>query len=100
MNRYKNIGILADENGRRYRRNPIFPVIPAAPDDLYVISTAGDRYDTLALDYYNDPSLWWIIAASNNQGRDSLAVKPGIQLRIPMNTSNVISQYNALNKNR
>ncbi len=100
MDRYKNIGVFTDENNKRYRRNPIFPPITAAPDDLYVITTAGDRYDTLALDYYNDPKLWWIIAGANSQGRDSLAVKPGIQLRIPMNTSEVINQYNLLNKTR
>ena len=99
-NRYKEIGILRSTEGKRYRRNPIFPVVNPSADDIYVITTAGDRYDSLALDYYRDSSLWWIIAAANNQGRDSLVVKPGIQLRIPMNTSNAINLFNALNANR
>ena len=100
MNRYKNIGVLRNSEGVRYRRNVVFPEIPASSEDLYVITVAGDRYDSLALDYYKDSSLWWIIAGANNQGRDSLVVKPGIQLRIPMNTSNAINLFNALNANR
>ena len=100
MNRYKNIGIVKNIEGRKYRRNPIFPIIEATADDLYVITTAGDRYDSLALNYYNDSSLWWIIGSANNQGRVSLVVKPGIQLRIPMNTSSIITQYNELNSTR
>ena len=100
MNRYKNIGILRNSEGVRYRRNEVFPEIPASTEDLYVITVAGDRYDSLALDYYKDSSHSWIIARANNQGRDSLVVKPGIQLRIPMNTSNAINLFNALNANR
>lgn len=99
-NRYKEIGILTSVEGKKYRRNPIFPIINPSPDDIYVITTAGDRYDSIALDYYNDSSLWWIIAAANNTGRDSLVVKPGIQLRIPANTTNIINQYNDLNSTR
>ena len=100
MNRYRDIGVFTDEDGKRYKRNPIFTNIPASSNDLYVITTAGDRYDTLALDYYGDPTLWWIIAGANSQGRDSLAVKPGIQLRIPGDTSDVINQYKLLNNTR
>lgn len=100
MNRYKNIDVLETREGRKYRRNTIFPQIKRTSSDIYVISTAGDRYDTLALAYYNDSSLWWIIASSNNQNKDSLAVKPGVQLRIPMNIESILQEYNELNSER
>ena len=65
-----------------------------------VILSERQRLDQLAGDRYGDSSLWWIIAAANNTGRDSLVVKPGIQLRIPANTTNIINQYNDLNSTR
>lgn len=100
MNRYNTIGILQSSEGKRYRKNVIFPTIQPTSNDIYVITTAGDRYDTLALDYYNDSTLWWIIASANGRNKDSLVVTPGVQMRIPSNTDDVIEQYNKLNADR
>ena len=100
MRRYNNIPIIKSPDGKRIYKNVRYPEIPRSFDDIYVYTTIGDRFDTLAQQYYDDSSLWWIIASANNQGRDSLVVKPGIQLRIPMNTSNAINLFNALNANR
>lgn len=100
MNRYREIGLFQTSEGKRYRRNVIFPEIKNTSNDIYVITTAGDRYDTLALDYYNDSTLWWIIAAANNRNKDSLAVQPGVQMRIPMDKDSVIEEYNKLNADR
>jgi len=95
----KNIE-LKSEQGRRYRINSIYPTIPATANDTYIITTGGDRYDALALQFYKDSKLWWIIAAANNSKKDSLAVEPGIQLRIPANPSAAVSEYNRLNRIR
>lgn len=100
MNRYNDIPILADEQGVLYSRNVIFPIVKPSSSDIYVISTAGDRFDTLALEYYQDPGLWWIIAGINNIKKDSLTIKPGVQLRIPMNIENIISEYIEVNSER
>jgi len=100
MNRYRNIKIKKDTEGIRYYRNAIFPEIPLSSDDIYAITTAGDRYDTLALQFYNNASLWWIIAGANNFKKDSLNVTPGVQIRIPADPSNVINLYNKLNNER
>ena len=91
---------LKTEGGRRYRLNSIYPTVPPSANDTYIITTGGDRYDTLALQFYKDSTLWWIIAAANNSKKDSLAVEPGIQLRIPANPSAAVSEYNRLNKVR
>lgn len=100
MSRYNNIDSSITERGVRYRSNPIYPSIPPTEDDIYIITSIGDRYDTLALQFYKDSSLWWIIAAANNHQRASLAVTPGVQLRIPADKSNAIKLYNEVNSTR
>ena len=100
MNRYKRIEVRKDSEGKRYLRNVIFPEIPLSSDDIYAITTAGDRYDTLALQFYNNASLWWIIAGANSYKKDSLVVPPGVQIRIPADPFNVINLYNKLNDER
>jgi hypothetical protein len=98
MNRYQNIQELKSPSGKTYRRNVIYPEVPLSEKDYYVITTAGDRYDTLAQQFYNDYSLWWIIAAANNSERASLVVEPGVQLRIPTDIENIINKFNSTNK--
>ena len=100
MNRYKTIDRLPKNEGGTYTRNIIFPEIKPQFSDIYIISTAGDRYDTLASQYYKDSTLWWIIAGVNNSKKDSLVVEPGIQLRIPTNTLEVLQTFEALNSKR
>lgn len=100
MNRYIDIEIVESEEGKRYRKNPIYPNIPVSVEDFYIISTVGDRYDTLALRFYGDSKLWWIIASANNFNKASLVVEPGIQLRIPANSTQAIEAYNNLNTTR
>tara|TARA_A100001201_G_C4073489_1_gene196559 strand:+ start:246 stop:551 length:306 start_codon:yes stop_codon:yes gene_type:complete len=98
--RYLKNTELKTEGGRKYKINSIYPEITATANDTYIITTGGDRYDTLALQFYKDSKLWWIIAAANNSKKDSLAVEPGIQLRIPANPSAAVSEYNRLNEIR
>ena len=43
--RYSNIDSLLTSGGKRYRKNAIYPTIPQSPDDTYIITTGGDRYD-------------------------------------------------------
>ena len=100
MNRYKDIKTLKNSQGFRYRRNVIFPEIKESLTDIYVITTAGDRFDTLALQYYKDSSLWWVIAGVNKSKKDSLVVAPGLQIRIPMAVDNILDIFNDLNNDR
>lgn len=100
MNRYRDIDLYTKDSGKRYRRNAIYPNIPESEDDVYIITSISDRYDTLALQFYNDSSLWWIIAMANNSERSSLIVEPGVQLRIPANNTEVIQEYNRINRIR
>ena len=99
MNRYQNIPILSNEQGKKYYKNIKYPVIPLDVSDIYVITDAGDRFDILAKQYYNDSSLWWIISIANPELPQNSYYPPlGYQLRIPQNISSIISQYNQLNQ--
>ena len=99
MNRYQNIPIIKNSTGTRYYRDNKYPRIPLSVNDIYAISTSGDRFDLLASQYYGDPSLWWIISIANeNLPQNSLYIPVGSQIRIPTNVSNIITIYNVINK--
>ena len=100
MNRLRKIPVLRRDNRKRYFVPLKYPEIPLSADDLYVITTTGDRLDLLANQFYNDIRLWWIIAAANPNiiRRDSFALSPNIELRIPSNEQDIIDNYEDLNK--
>jgi hypothetical protein len=64
--RYENNAVKRATNGRIVYRSKIYPNIPLKDSDIYVATETGDRLDTLAYEYYQDSSLWWIIASANN----------------------------------
>lgn len=102
MNRYENTTILKTAyTNRPYYKGKFYPNIPLSESDVYVITTVGDRLDSLAFSYYNDPTLWWIIAAANNNiTKGQLYPAPGTQLRIPTDVNNVLQQFEQFNKAR
>ena len=100
MSRYEDIEKRKSLDGKIYKRNTIYPEIPLSIDDIYIKTTGGDRYDTLALQFYGDSSLWWIIASANNSERASLVVKPGVQLRIPGDAQAALQLFDSVNADR
>ena len=101
MARYDSYTILRTTDGKPYIRGKQYPNIPLSASDVYVITTIGDRLDSLAYSYYRDVSLWWIIsAANNNVTKGSLFPIPGTQLRIPTNLGNVLNLFDQFNKAR
>ena len=102
MNRYNDPTILKTEyTNRPYFKGKFYPNIPLAESDVYVITTVGDRLDSLAYSYYNDATLWWIIsAANNNVTKGALYPEPGTQLRIPTDVNNVLNLYEQFNQAR
>jgi hypothetical protein len=53
-----------------------------------VISKEGFRLDSYANNYYNDPSLWWVIAAASGIGW-WLQIPSGVVLYIPVDLDQV-----------
>ena len=102
MNRYRDIAKGKDFLGKRYIKSPIYPEIPETLDDIYVETEYGDRVDVLAYQFYNDPSLWWIITTANpgKLRRDSYVCKGGLQIRIPLNPNPIIEEFDRINRTR
>ena len=102
MARYSNIPITQTVEIPQRRYTTVkYPEIILDFSDIYVYTTRGDRYDTLALTYYGDVSLWWVITRANpTQPTDSLIPNYGDQIRIPspQRIPNILSQYDRLNR--
>lgn len=91
--RYENSNIIANAtkidsegNKRPIRRleTTIYPNFDELfADDTYILTQEGDRLDILAKEFYGDEMFWHVIAKANNIGKGSLAVPPGLTLRIP-----------------
>lgn len=97
MSRYDNIEIDKRWDGKRVYKSVEYPVIVPQDSDVQIVSSEADYLDTLALKYYNDPEKYWIIARANNLGKGRLSVPPGLTLRIPLDISQILAEYNRLN---
>jgi len=69
--------------GPKVYRPSIIPYTKPDPRDTYFYSREGDRLDLLANEFYNNVTLWWIIAAANNLGKGTLSIQPGKLIRVP-----------------
>lgn len=98
MNRYQNIP-KSKINGKEVYVTSRYPEVPLSEEDIYVYTTQGDRFDTLAQQYYKDSSLWWIISIANTDqlSQNTLVIPSGLQIRIPNNYNSVISAFNSIN---
>ena len=85
---------------KKYYKPLKYPEIPLSVDDVYAITTVGDRLDNLAHQFYKDVDLWWVISIANAGviRRDSINLKPGLEIRIPTDISNIIKQFEVINK--
>jgi len=98
MRRYESTKVEKRFDGKRVYKTTDYPVIIPQESDIILISGEGDYLDTLAFKFYNDPTLWWIIALANNIGKGRMSIEPGLQLRIPTNISSIITEFHNLNK--
>ena len=74
MGRYRQINTTKSEgkklaSGKVIYTTVKYPSIPLSNTDIYVYAEEGDRYDQLALTYYGDISLWWVISTANESSR-------------------------------
>jgi len=98
MNRYQNIPKIKID-GKLVYVTSRYPEVPITSDDIYVYSVQGDRFDVLALQYYKDSSLWWVISIANTDKlpQNSLVIPEGLQIRIPAFYARIINDFNRIN---
>jgi hypothetical protein len=98
MNRYETLTLLKTQDDRPYYRGKFYPNIPLSENDYYIITTIGDRLDTIAYSYYQDSELWWVISTANNHiTNGSIFPQPGTQLRVPTDINNVLKLFDQIN---
>ena len=98
MGRYDDILLKFNKKGQRVLVSTIYPTIPISDNAQFVYPQDGDRLDNLAYKYYNDASLWWVIAQANELGKGRTILNPNFQIRIPGNITTIIANFNALNE--
>jgi hypothetical protein len=82
----------------RYRSSTRYPDIPLTENDVFLYTMRGDRLDNLAYQFYNDPTLWWILSVANpDLPNDSLYPTIGFQLRIPNDVTKILNDFEQLN---
>ena len=94
--RYQDSKTIKDKNGKRKLSTIILPVVPPSELDTFIITNGLERLDKLAFDFYDDASLWWIIAEANQLGKGTLMIPADTRLRIPPkgNIQDLISDEN------
>ena len=99
-NRLQFIQLQRNKDGIRHYTKLNYQELPLSIGDIYVITTVGDRLDLLANQFYGDVRLWWIISSANMNEirRDSFALKPGIEIRIPYNIEDILSDFEEINQ--
>jgi hypothetical protein len=92
--RYKNNETKKLNDGRVVFKSKIYPKIPKSDADIYIVTQTGDRLDSIAYQFYENSSLWWIIASANNIHDAPFGLPDGTQLRIPMNYVSILNNFN------
>ena len=94
MNRYKHQQVKRDSDGRRKLSTIQYPKIVSNNSDMIYRTIESDTYSGLAHRFYNDKTLWWIIARANEDFRGNIRPKVGIKLIIPRDISDIITKLN------
>ena len=94
--RSKHTKIKLNRDGKRVFAPTIYPKIPIRDSDIFIYPKFGDRLDNLAYKYYNDVSLWWIIAKANNLDEAHIGLEVDNQIRIPMDIEPILNKLQDL----
>ena len=95
--RYSSTKVKRDKSGIRAYKTTYYPDIPIRNEDQFIYPRFGERLDTLAYKFYGDSTLWWVIAKANGIKGIS-ALRPGENLRIPLNIQKIIENFRNINK--
>ena len=96
MKRYATTRHKFDKSGIRVYSTTYYPEIPIENEDKFIFAKVGDRLDSLAYKFYNDITLWWVIAKANGlKGKPALSADEII--RIPGNITDIIEKFVNIN---
>lgn len=103
MNRYRFTKIKKDSTeGFQHRVITEYPIITPKNSDRIYYSKQGERWDNIAYKFYQDTSLWWVIARANTDidFKGNMALPIGTKLTIPTDVGEIISDLERINRIR
>ena len=100
FDRYKSAALNTDKTGKRYYGTILYPTIPKSSTDVYIMARKGDRLDLLANSYYEDSTLWWVIAQANHLGKGTLSISEPQRIRIPIDLDSILTSFEDLQRGR
>lgn len=96
--RYQDIPLKRSEQNNRVVRSTLYPPISRHDDDIYVLTTTGDTLYALSQQYYGNVNYYWVIGEANeNISKMSQNLQPGLQLRIPSQLNQILTDFEDLN---
>lgn len=98
MKRYATNATQTRWDGKQVYKSTIYPIVKPSTSDVLITASETDYLDILAQRYYNDPTLWWIIASVNNLGKGRMSIEPGTQVRIPSDIVSIINDFKRMNQ--
>ena len=101
MNRYRYQQVKFDkETGHRKLSTTEYAKIDSKNSDIVYTTKYGDSYSSLAQRFYQDSTLWCVIARANKEFQGNIRPKIGQKLIIPIDISDTIRELNNLNSKR
>jgi len=91
ISRYEFSKLKQNKAGKQVYTSLNIPKIDEQETDIYIVTNTTDRLDSLAYKFYGEAKYWWVLAMVNNLGKGTLMVEAGLQLRIPVNPSEIIT---------
>lgn len=99
MSRYKETKVINDRViGAKVMSSTEYPVIQSKDSDITYYVRFDDTYMKLANRFYNDQSLWWIIARANGKFSGNFTMEIGEKIKIPREVGEILRQHNKLNR--
>lgn len=102
MNRYRFTKIRKEEDGTQYRSITEYPKVTPKNSDRVYFTKQGERWDNIAYKFYEDTSLWWILARANTDVdfKGNMSLPTGTKLIIPTDVGEIISDLERINRIR
>lgn len=99
MGRYSTSKVIRDDNSKRKLTTTIIPSDFTSESKVLIEITTPDRLDKLANIFYNDSTLWWVLAAANQLGKGTMWIPAGTIMEIP-DISSVMTDIEQTNNER
>jgi hypothetical protein len=94
--RYAKVKTKFREDKKEVLETTLLNKIRNRESDVFIVMVEKTRLDHLANKFYNNPRYWWVIASANGI-KGTMFVRPGTQVRIPTEISEIILDHNKIN---